>query len=172
MKRYMSVLAALFVLTGIQTASAQFNTTVSPNHTWPGVFTSRMTNSAMEIRWFIERDGGRTIYSNDVDTGTLHHGADPKNVGAHATWLIHYNSTTHTVNIDAGKTHITNWFHSERCHVYENGECSCGQNRTWTYCSIPQMATYKTALIAYAKGAALNATYALQQAGYTVTRNP
>lgn len=126
-------------------------------------------NSTMETAWFTQQAGGRTVYSHDVGVGNLIHSPTP--IQAHATWVISYNAQTRTVNLNAGRTHITNWLGNQRCNVYEDGTCNCGNNPNWNYCGYAPMATYVTMLVAYARAASINATLALQAAGYTVTRN-
>jgi hypothetical protein len=123
----------------------------------------------MDTNWFTGRAGGRTVYSSDVVVGTLVHG--PGTIDAHATWMINYTPRTRTVNLNAGTSHITNWWGNQRCNVYENGTCNCHNNANWNICSVPDMAGYVLALTALARAAALNAQIALEAAGYTVTRN-
>lgn len=126
-------------------------------------------NSTMGVQWFTQNAGGRTVYSQDVAVGNLTHGVVP--ILAHATWVINYYPASHRVNLNAGRTHITNWYGNQRCNVYEDGTCNCGNNPNWNYCNWPPMATYRNMLAAYATAASINATLALQAAGYTVTRN-
>jgi hypothetical protein len=126
-------------------------------------------SSTMEVAWFTQNAGGRTVYSQDVGVGNLTHSPTP--ILAHATWVISYDAQTRTVNLKPGQTHITNWLGNQRCNVFEDGTCNCRTNPNWNYCGYAPMATYVTMLVVYARAASINATLALQNAGYTVTRN-
>lgn len=143
-----------------------FQTTVSTAYVTPYV-QMILANSNMDTSWFVQRAGGRTIYSTDVYVGRLVHGAG--SINAHATWVINYDPTTRTVNLNKNKTHITNWWGAQRCHVYEDGTCNCGTNPNWTICGA--LPNYVKALHAAAIAARINAVHALTQAGYTVTNN-
>jgi len=173
MKTLYSILLSAVVLFGSRANAQSFETSVSQVFSVPNVVSLSLVNSSMDISWFVERDGDRTIYSNDVVVGTLVGCVQGHNsISAHATWVINYDSATRTVNIKKDKTHITNWYLDQRCHVYENGTCNCGTNPNWTYCAYPPMSYYVATLQCAAILARINARIALQQAGYTVTNNP
>src|SRR5215469_8968105 len=130
--KHISVLMVLSLLTMVEPAVAQtFETTVGPSFVWPDVLIMKMTNSTMDLNWFTQRGGGRTVYSNDVNTGTMVHGRIGNQIMAHATWVVSYDPQSRTVNLNRGKTHITNWYFDQRCHVYEDGTCDCDSNPNW-----------------------------------------
>ncbi|TMJ04208.1 MAG: hypothetical protein E6G97_06795 [Alphaproteobacteria bacterium] len=156
---------ALLLIPG-QAVGQTFDTTVSPNFTIPNALNLVAANSTMQTSWFTGQNGGRTVYSTDVVIGAMVHA--PGSIEGHATWVIDYNSGTNTVNLDAGRTHITNWWGDQRCQVYEDGSCNCHQNPNWNICGIPLLVA---TLGAYAIAARINAKLALEQAGYTVTNN-
>lgn len=167
MKLLHALIATAMFVPGAAHAT-DFLVTVSPAYADRNVVLA-LTNSTMDTAWFTQNAGGRTVYSSDVTIGRLTHGTGV--IQAHATWVISYNPSTRTVNLNAGRTHITNWWGNQRCNVYEDGTCTCGNNQNWAICSYAPMQTYVTTLVAGARIAALNAQHALQQAGYTVTRN-
>jgi hypothetical protein len=169
MKVIKALLFVALLLVGKTATAADFETTVSTNYTVPNLINLQLANSEMSTSWFTGQAGGRTVYSSDVTVGNIVHGTGI--IEAHATWVITYTPNTRTVNLNAGRTHITNWWGDQRCNVYEDGTCNCHTNPNWTICNIPQMATYVTSLVALARAATLNAQFALQAAGYTVTRN-
>lgn len=165
---------ALITLVGAFQAgsAATFETTVSTSFVIPNLANMQLANSTMDTDWFTQRDGARTIYSSDVAVGTVD-GTIGGNVSAHATWVMSYDSTTRTVHIFEGRTHITNWFGSDRCQVYEDGTCNCHGNRTWNICGAGQpMAPYVQGLVTMAKAASINARIALTNAGYIVIQTP
>ncbi|MCW9035042.1 MAG: hypothetical protein OQJ97_12545 [Rhodospirillales bacterium] len=125
----------------------------------------------MNTDWFVGHPGGRTVYSTDTLIGTMTYG-NPPQIYAHATWVINYQPSTNTINLKPGKTHITNWFGTQRCNIYEDGTCNCNNNPNWNICAYTPMAGYVTALKAYAIAASVNAKVALEAQGYTVVRNP
>ncbi len=169
--KYRSALAIFALLAMAEPALAQtFQTTVSQYYVVPGVVNLNFANSTMQIHWFVDQSGGRTVYSDDVVVGALTHGVPP-NISAHATWVINYNAATHTVNLVPRATHITNWWGAQRCHVYEDGACNCDANPNWAICGYPPMAAYVQTLSALAAAASINARLALEAAGYHVTRN-
>jgi len=161
-----------------QVAAAQpFSVVVSTTYTdGRGLVVLNPTFSAMDVSWFVQRPGGRTIYSADAAVGVLVWSQPPNTITAHATWVINFDPTTNTVNLSPGQTHITNWYPlanqqaSQQCHVYETGYCQCYNNQRWNYCGgeLPGYIGLQTAL---AQVASAVATVALRSAGYNVTRN-
>ena len=86
--KYRSALAIFALLAMAEPALAQtFQTTVSQYYVVPGVVNLNFANSTMQIHWFVDQSGGRTVYSDDVVVGALTHGVPP-NISAHATWVI------------------------------------------------------------------------------------
>lgn len=169
MKLLLVVLVA--VLSPYHAQAQAFTTTVSTSFSAPGV-TMILKTSAMETSWFTDRNGPRTVYSTDVVVGALDNAAPGfYAIRAHATWVINYNAATRTVNILPGKTHVTNWYEYQRCHVYDDGTCRCAPaNANWTICTTDEMKPYVVAMTAMAKAALINADLALTAAGYTVTK--
>jgi hypothetical protein len=167
--QFVMMLVALFLGLAGGASAADFETRVSVQFQIPGSVDLNTVNSTMQTQWFVEQDGGRTVYSNDVVIGTTKISGATYDISAHATWVINYDSKTKTVDLKVGKTHITNWLGGQRCHVYEDGTCNCGSNPNWQICG---WNGYKASLVAYAITAALNAQFALEKEGYHVIRTP
>ena len=169
MRAIKALLFVVLLLMAKNAAAAPFDNTVSTNFFVPNLVNLALTNSTMDTSYFTNQPGGCTGYSYDVVVDTLFQ--PPGNISAHATWVIRFTPSTRTVNLNAGKTHITNWFGSQRCNIYENNNCDCGGNRNWNICTNPAMAAYVSSLVVSARIASINARIALQAAGYNVTRN-
>jgi hypothetical protein len=150
-------------------SAAAFNTTVSVAFAVPNAVTMVAATSPMNTDWFTQNAGGRTVYSGDVVTGALTHGTTA--IMGHATWVINYTPATRTVNLNPGRTHVTSYYGNQRCQIYEDGTCNCHGAANWNICTYPAMRLYVTTLQASANAAVVEATVALQAAGYTVTRN-
>jgi hypothetical protein len=156
-----------------------FNTTVSGNYTGHGIQIVP-TTAPMNTGWFVERTGGRVVWSDDATIGYMTHNHKNYPLTAHATYVIRTTQlgNTHIVNINAGTVHVTSWYpfadqdRSEQCHVFETGVCNCAGPH-WHICGGDTASTaIRQGFIAAAQASRLAATQQLQDEGVTVTNHP
>jgi len=153
-----------------------FNTPVSGDYSGHGIRIVA-TTAPMDTGWFVERTGGRVVWSDNATIGHMPHNHKNYPITAHATFVIRTTQlgNTHIVNINAGTVHVTSWYPdaddqdaSEQCHVFETGVCKCAGPH-WRICNITAI---RQDFVAAAQASRLAATQQLQDEGVTVTNHP
>jgi hypothetical protein len=176
-------LSAFFLAASIASGAqaSPFDVTVSGNYRDHQIVIESKT-APMDTDFFTARTGGRTVWSYNVKIGHKTHDAHLGNaIYAHATFVIRTTKAvddTYTVNINAGRVHITSWYPhadqdaSHQCHVYEDGTCNC-LDAEWDICgNDPASTSIRMSFILAARLSRFAATHALQDEGVTVTNNP
>ena len=168
-----ALLLAFFLAVATGAEAARFNTKVSEDYDSQRIRIETKTPS-MSTNPFLAL-GGHTVSGRKAWIGRKKQVTPPNGIYAHATFVFNTtrNGANYTVNINAGRVHITSWYpyrdqgRSWQCHVYENGACACSRTQ-WNICG---NATILGDFQAPAQESRRAAKAALEAEGVTVTNN-